>query len=40
MGLKKEVKSISASVSHTQYRQVVKAAIRIKRSLGLGPQIA
>ena len=40
MGLRKEVKSILAPVSHTQYRQVVEAAIRIKRILGLAPQIA
>ena len=40
MGLRKEVKSILASVSHTQYGQAVEAAIRIERSLGLAPQIA
>ena len=40
VGLRKEVKRILASVSHTQYGQVVKAAIRIERSLGLAPQIA
>ena len=40
VGLKKEVKSILASVSHTQYGQVVEAAIRIERSLGLTPQIS
>ena len=40
VGLRKEVKSILASVSHTQYGQVVEAAIRIERSLGLAPQIA
>ena len=40
MGLRKEVKSILASVSHTQYGQVVEAAIRIERSLGLSPQIS
>ena len=40
VGLRKEVKSILALVSHTQYGQVVKAAIRIERSLGLAPQIA
>ena len=40
MGLRKEVKSILASVSHTQYGQVVEAAIRIERSLGLTPQIS
>ena len=39
MGLRKVVKSILASVSHTQYGQVVEAAIRIERSLGLAPQI-
>ena len=39
MGLRKEVKSILASVSHTQYGQVVEATIRIERSLGLAPQI-
>ena len=38
-GLRKEVKSILASVSHTQYGQVVEAVIRIDRSLGLAPQI-
>ena len=38
MGLRKEVKSILASVSHTQYGQVVKAAIRIE-SLGSAPPI-
>ena len=37
VGLKKEVKSILASVSHNQYGQVVKAAIRIERSLRLAP---
>ena len=40
VGPRKEVKSILASVSHTQYGQVVKAAIRIERILGLSPQIA
>ena len=40
MGLRKEVKSILASVSHTQYGHVVEAAIRIERSLELAPQIA
>ena len=40
MGLRNEVKSILASVSHTQYGQVVEAAIRIERSLGLAPQIS
>ena len=40
VGLRKEVKSILASVSHTQYGQVVEAAIRIERSLGLAPQTA
>ena len=39
-GLRKEVKSILASVSHTQYGHVVEAAIRIERNLGLAPQIA
>ena len=39
MGLKKEVKRILASVSHTQYGHVVEASIRIERSLGLAPQI-
>ena len=40
VGLRKEVKRIFGSVSHTQYGQVVKAAIRIERSLGLAPHIA
>ena len=40
MGLRKEVKSILASVSHTQYGQVVEAANRIERSLELAPQIS
>ena len=40
MGLRKELKIIVALVSHTQYGQVVEAAIRIERSLGLAPQIA
>ena len=40
VGLRKEVKSILASVSHTQFGQVVVVAIRIKRSLGLAPHIA
>ena len=40
VGLRKEVKSILASVFHTQYGQVVEAAIRIERSLELTPQIA
>ena len=40
VGLRKEVKSILVLVSHTQYGQVVEAAIRINRSLGLAPQIA
>ena len=39
LGLRREVKRILASVSHTQYGQVVEAAIRIERSLGLAPQI-
>ena len=39
VGLRKEVKSILASVSHTQYGQVVEAAIKIERSLELAPQI-
>ena len=39
MGLRKEVKSILASVSHTQYGQVVEPANRIERSLELDPQI-
>ena len=29
-----------ASISHTRYGQVVGAAIRMERSLGLAPQIA
>ena len=37
MGLRKEVKSIVASISHTQYGQVVEVSIRIERSLGLAP---
>ena len=40
VGLRKEVKSIMASVFHTQYGKVVEAAIRIERSLGLALQIA
>ena len=40
MGLRKEVNRILASVSHTQYGQVVEAAIRIERSLGLTPKIS
>ena len=40
MGLRKEVKSVLASISHTQYGKVVEAAIRIERSLGLAPQIS
>ena len=40
VGLRKEVKSILASVSHTQYGKVVEASIRIERSLGLAPQIS
>ena len=40
VGLRKEVKSILASVSHTQYGQVVEATIRIDRSLGLAPHIS
>ena len=39
VGLRKEVKSIVALVSHTQYGQLVEAAFRIERSLGLAPQI-
>ena len=39
VGLRKEVKNILAPVSHTQYEQVVEAAIRIERSLGLAPRI-
>ena len=35
--MRKEVKSIVVSVSHTQYGQVVEAAIRIEKSLGLAP---
>ena len=40
VGLRKEVKSILVSVSHTQYEQVVEAAIKIEKSLELAPQIA
>ena len=40
VGLRKEVKRILALVSDTQYGQVVEAAIKIERSLGLTPQIA
>ena len=40
MGLRKELKSILVSVSHTQYGYVVEAAISIERSLGLAPHIA
>ena len=40
MGLRKEIKSIVALISCTKYEQVVEAAIRIERSLGLTPQIA
>ena len=40
VGLRKEVKSILASVSHTQYGQVVEAANRIDRSLELAPKIS
>ena len=40
MGLRKEVKSILVSVAHTQYGQVIEAAIRIERSLELAPQIS
>ena len=40
VGLRKEVKNILASVSHTQYGQVVEAINRIERSLELAPQIA
>ena len=40
VGMRKEVKSILASVSHTQYGQVVETVIRIERSLGLTPQIS
>ena len=39
MGLRKEIKSIVASASCTQYGQVVEVVIRIKRSLGLAPHI-
>ena len=35
VGLRKEVKGILVSASHTQYRQMVEATIRIERSLGL-----
>ena len=35
VGLRKEIKSIVAIVSCTQYGQVVEAAIRIERSLRL-----
>ena len=40
VGLRKEIKSILALVSCTQYRHVVEVAIMIERSLGLAPQIA
>ena len=40
MGLRKEVNSILALISHTQYGQVVEVAIRIERSLGLAPHIS
>ena len=39
VGLRKEVKSILASISHTQYGQVVEVAIRTEMSFGLAPQI-
>ena len=39
VGLRKEIKSIVALNSYTQYGQVVEDAIRIERSLGLAPQI-
>ena len=40
MGLRKEVKSILASISHIQYGQVVEATIRIERSFELAPKIS
>ena len=40
MGLRKEIKSIVALVSCTQYGLVVEVAIRIEKSLELSPQIA
>ena len=40
VGLRKEIKSVVVSISCTQYGQVVEAAIRIEKSLGLAPHIA
>ena len=40
VGLRKEVKSILALVSHTQYGHVVEAANKIERSLELAPKIS
>ena len=38
VGLRPEIRTIVASTSHTQYWQVVEAAVRVERSMGLKSQ--
>ena len=40
LGLRKDIKSIMALVSLTQYGHVVEATIKIEMSLGLAPHIS
>ena len=38
VGLSPEIRTIVASTAHTQYDQVVEAAVRVERSMGLKSQ--
>ena len=38
VGLSPTIRTIVASIAHTQYDQVVKAAVRVERSMGLKSQ--
>ena len=38
VGLRPEIRTIVASTAHTQYGQVVEAAVRVERSMGLKSQ--
>ena len=38
VGLRPEIRTILASTAHTQYSQVVEAAVRVERSMGLKSQ--
>ena len=39
VGLRPEIRTIVASTAHTQYGQVVEAAVRVERSMGLKSQV-